>query len=76
MADLDKQALRPRVRKAAHDARTPLTSIAGFAQLLLEDRTLSSDARENVGIILEEATRLSEMLDAFFDEITDTLDAE
>jgi signal transduction histidine kinase len=76
MADLDKQALRAQVRTAAHDVRTPLTSIAGFAQLLFEDRTLSSDARENVGTILEEAKRLSEMLDAFFDEITDTLDAE
>ena len=76
MADLDKQALRARIRKAAHDARTPLTSIGGFAQLLLENGTLSLDARENVGIILEEAKRLSEMLDAFFDEVTETLDDE
>ena len=75
MADLDKQALRARVRTAAHDVRTPLTSIAGFAQLLMEDRTLSSDARENVEIVLEEANRLSEILDAFFEEVTDTLDA-
>jgi hypothetical protein len=41
----------------------------------MEDRTLSSDARENVEIVLEEANRLSEMLDAFFEEVTDTLDA-
>jgi signal transduction histidine kinase len=76
MADLDKQALRARVRKGAHDVRTPLTSIGGFAQLLLENGTLSSDARENLGIILEEAKRLSVMLDAFFDEVTETLDDE
>jgi signal transduction histidine kinase len=76
MADLDKQALRARVRKAAHDTRTPLTSIGGFAQLLLENGTLSTDARENVGIILDEAKRLSEMLDALFDEVTETLDDE
>lgn len=76
MAEFDKKALRARVRKGAHDVRTPLTSIAGFAQLLMENGTLSSDARENVGIILGEAKRLSEMLDAFFDEITETLDAE
>jgi hypothetical protein len=36
----------------------------------------SSDARENLGIILEEAKRLSVMLDAFFDEVTETLDDE
>jgi signal transduction histidine kinase len=76
MADLDKQALRARVRKGAHDVRTPLTSIAGFAQLLMEDGTLPPDARENTGIILEEAKRLSVMLDAFFDEVTETLDDE
>ena len=75
MAVLDKQALRALVRKAAHDARTPLTSIGGFAQLLVEDGTLTPDARENVEIILDEARRLSEMLDAFFDEVTETLDA-
>ena len=75
MADLDKQALRARVRRAAHDVRTPLTSIAGFAQLMMEDRALSADARENLGIILEESKRLSEMLDLFFDEVTGTLDA-
>ena len=68
--------LRTRVRKAAHDVRTPLTSIAGFAQLLIEDGTLSADARENAETILEEAKRLSEMLESFFDEMTETLDAE
>jgi signal transduction histidine kinase len=75
MANLDKHSLRVRVRKAAHDVRTPLTSIAGFAQLSIEDMSLSPGARENMGIILEEAKRLSEMLDAFFDEVTQTLDA-
>lgn len=67
--------LRTRVRKAAHDVRTPLTSIAGFAQLLIENVTLSEDARENAETILEEAKRLSKMLESFFDEVTVTLDA-
>ena len=74
VAYTNKGELRTRVRKAAHDSRTPLTSIAGFAQLLIEDRSLSADARENAGIILAEAERLSRMLDSFFDEITATLD--
>ena len=68
--------LRARVRKAAHDVRTPLTSIAGFAQLLVEDETLSADARENAETVLQEAKRLSVMLESFFDEVTETLDAE
>jgi two-component system OmpR family sensor kinase len=78
MNNSDDQAgkLRARVRKAAHDVRTPLTSIAGFAQLLLEDGTLSPGARENAETVLEEAKRLSEMLESFFDEVTETLDAE
>lgn len=73
----DENGLRARVRKAAHDVRTPLTSIAGFARLLADDPSLSADGRENAAIILAEAERLSEMLDAFFDEITEKLrDAE
>ena len=72
----ETKELRTRVRKAAHDVRTPLTSIAGFAQLLIEDGTLSADARENAETVLEEAKRLSEMLETFFDEMTETLDAE
>ena len=68
--------LRARVRKAAHDVRTPLTSISGFAQLLIEDGTLSADARENAETVLEETRRLSEMLESFFDEVTETLDAK
>lgn len=67
---------RTYIRKAAHDVRTPLTSIAGFAQLLIEDVTLSADARENAETILDEANRLSEMLETFFDEMTQTFDAE
>lgn len=58
------------VRKAAHDVRTPLTSISGFAELLIEDTSLSPIARENAEIILNETKRLSEILETFFDEMT------
>ena len=68
--------LRKRVRKAAHDVRTPLTSIAGFAQLLVEDASLSADARQNAETVLGETERLYEMLENFFDEMTETLDTE
>ena len=56
--------------------RTPLTSIAGFAQLLVEDESLAADARENSTIILDEAKRLSDILESFFDEITGQLEVQ
>lgn len=64
----DHEDLRKRVRKAVHDVRTPLTTIAGFADLLSEDSSLSDSARSGAATIVEEA-RLSEMLDTFFDDI-------
>lgn len=59
------------IRKAAHDVRTPLTSISGFAELLIEDASLSPTARENAEIIRDETKRLSEILETFFDEMTE-----
>ena len=72
----ETESLRVRVRKTAHDVRTPLTSIAGFAQLLIEDEALSAGARENAETILEESKNLSEMLETFFDEVTAMLNSE
>jgi signal transduction histidine kinase len=59
-----------KVRKAAHDVRTPLTTIAGFADLLANDATLSTSARDHAGTIIEETRRLSQMLETFFDELS------
>ena len=58
------------IRKTAHDVRTPLTSISGFAELLAEDVSLSAGARENAELILAETRRLAGMLEDFFNEIT------
>jgi signal transduction histidine kinase len=59
-----------KVRKTAHDVRTPLTTIAGFADLLANDASLSASARDQAGTIIEETRRLSQMLEAFFDELS------
>ena len=72
----ETEDFRVRVRKTAHDVRTPLTSIAGFAQLLIEDEALSAGARGNAETILEESENLSEMLEKFFDEVTAMLNSE
>ncbi len=49
----------------SHELRTPVTSISGFAELLLADDTISEDNREFLAIISNEAQRLSKMLSTF-----------
>jgi len=49
----------------SHELRTPITSIKGFAELLLADETMSEDSREFLGIIAKESHRLSKMLTTF-----------
>jgi len=49
----------------SHELRTPVTSICGFAELLLDDETISEENREFLAIINNEAQRLSKMLSTF-----------
>ena len=49
----------------SHELRTPITSISGFAEILLMDETMSEDAREFLTIISTESQRLSKMLTTF-----------
>ena len=49
----------------SHELRTPITSISGFAELLLADETMSEDSREFLTIISNESQRLSKMLSTF-----------
>lgn len=49
----------------SHEMRTPLTSIMGFAELLLEDETITGTSREYLQIISDESRRMSEMLDHY-----------
>lgn len=49
----------------SHELRTPITSIQGFAELLLADETLAGDTREFLEIIVNESQRLSKMLSTF-----------
>lgn len=49
----------------SHELRTPVTSIKGFAELILMDETLSEENREFLTIIANESQRLSKMLSTF-----------
>lgn len=49
----------------SHELRTPITSIKGFAELLLMDEDISSESREFLDIISNESLRLSKMLTTF-----------
>lgn len=49
----------------SHELRTPITSIKGFAELLLMDATISEENREFLNIIANESQRLSKMISTF-----------
>lgn len=49
----------------SHELRTPITSIQGFAELLLMDESLPAEAHEFLNIIANESQRLTKMLATF-----------
>ncbi len=49
----------------SHELRTPVTSIKGFAELLLLDDNIPEEAREFLTIINNESERLTKMLSTF-----------
>jgi signal transduction histidine kinase len=52
-------------RRLRHDLRTPLTIVAGFAEVLAADRPISDqDRRDFAARIQDAATEIRELLDA------------
>lgn len=49
----------------SHELRTPVTSIQGFAELLLADENMPAEAREFLEIIAGESQRLARMVSTF-----------
>jgi two-component system phosphate regulon sensor histidine kinase PhoR len=49
------------VANVSHELRTPLTCITGYVETLLDDRSLSSQAREFLMIILKNASRMNRL---------------
>jgi signal transduction histidine kinase len=49
----------------SHELRTPITSISGFAELLMMDENIPAESREFLGIINTESQRLTRMIGTF-----------
>lgn len=55
------------VSMVAHELRSPLTSIAGFSELLLDPDLTREQLEEYASIILKESNRLSDLINKFLD---------
>lgn len=56
-------------RRLRHDLRTPLTIVAGFADLLASDRAIAdAERREYAARIQAAATEIRERIDAALDD--------
>ena len=55
------------VSMVAHELRSPLTSISGFSELLLDPDLEREQANEYISIILNESSRLGELINKFLD---------
>ena len=55
------------VSMVAHELRSPLTSISGFSELLLDPELSREQQEEYAGIILKESNRLGDLINKFLD---------
>lgn len=72
LSDVTQQRVQQATRDhflatAAHELRTPLSSIRGFTELLLMRRYSSEEARSLLETVLKQSLRLSAMLDDLLD---------
>ncbi len=65
MPDTGDTNFETTVREMSHDLRTPLTSIMGFSELLLEDETLQGQTREYLTLISDESRKLASVLNHY-----------
>jgi signal transduction histidine kinase len=57
-----------KISSLSHELRTPLTSINGFSELLMQDDSITGEAREFATFIHTEAQRLTSMVNTVLTE--------
>lgn len=62
---MNNSTLKFKTDEFLHELRTPVTSINGFAELLLEDESITGSSREYLQFILNESARISSMVKEF-----------
>ncbi len=65
--ELTQQAQQDFLANVSHDLRTPLTSIQGFAQAIVEGVTDTEASQRAAGVIYNEAGRLTRMVNELLD---------
>jgi hypothetical protein len=55
------------ISAVSHEMRTPLTAMLGYIEFMIDNRVDEVQTREYLGIVLEEAERLNELIDNFLD---------
>lgn len=66
LAETQKQEAEAR-RVVAHELKTPLTSVRGLAQLLAQFDLSEAERARVAGMVVSEASRLAQMVDALLD---------
>ncbi len=51
------------ISSVSHELRTPLTAITGWGETLIYDENLDEETKRGIGIILQEARRLTKMVE-------------
>ena len=64
-ATKNEKSLRNAISMVSHDMKTPLTSVIGYLQLALKSE--GDDVRKSIGIALERAEYLNELVNDFFE---------
>jgi signal transduction histidine kinase len=65
-----------KISSLSHELRTPLTSINGFSELLMQDESVSDEAREFATFIHTEAQRLTVIVNTALTEAQLSADTE
>ena len=61
-----ENSMKKMISNISHDFRTPLTSMLGYMELILESKNLSADDRRYLDIVYDKGLNLSKTFEEFF----------